>query len=98
MNAIIPADALALAEQHVLELERLYPEMAYRAVHRVNVVMCLMSRLIWYGDYPANALKKALDDEFESAMADLNKWWHSAGGPEEMMRHEAENRRKSGIR
>ena len=42
MNAIIPASALAQAEQHVLELERLYPEMAYKAVHRVNVVMCLM--------------------------------------------------------
>src|SRR3990167_4311811 len=93
MNAIIPADAVALAEAHVLSLEKRFPEMGYRAVHRVNLVMCLMSRLVWYGEYPTNALKKALDDEFREAMVDLNKWWHSSGGPEELMRHEAENRR-----
>ena len=97
MNAIIPADALAQAEAHVLKLERQHPEMAYKAVHRVNVVMSLISSLVWYGPYNV-AIKQALDAEYKDADEEFRKWYFGGEMEHDLRRHEAENRRKSGIR
>ena len=98
----LPASEITMLEQRLARMEWLHPEMKAEPIHRVNLSLLMKSRFCWYGweltPPPTNAQKQEIEAEYSRAMADYTAWYAKNGLGQDLARHEAENRRKSGMR
>lgn len=98
----LPASEITMLEQRLARMEWLHPEMKIPEIHRVNLSLMMKSRFIWYGyeltPPPTNGQKASIEQEYREAMDAYTAWYAGHGLSQSLRQHEAENRRKSGMR